>query len=43
MERTKDTSQPVETQPGPSVNMTPNFTGGAIGSPNNASPAAQQS
>ncbi|KAG1767810.1 hypothetical protein EDD22DRAFT_277767 [Suillus occidentalis] len=43
MERTKDTSQPVKTQPGPSVNMTPNFTEGAGGGPDNASPATQQS
>ncbi|KAG1752136.1 hypothetical protein EDB19DRAFT_1093590 [Suillus lakei] len=39
MERTKDTSQPVETQPGPSGSMTTNMTG----SLNNASPTPQQS
>lgn len=44
MERTKDTSRLVETQPGPSVNMSANLAEGALREgPNNASPAPQQS
>ncbi|KAG1819271.1 uncharacterized protein BJ212DRAFT_83214 [Suillus subaureus] len=43
MERTKDTSRPVETQPGPSVNMAANLREGTRGGLNNASPASQQS